>query len=246
MGHPAPKGWNASSPCSGCSLHFTALLQSCPCPRNWFPGKDVDSGCSMKFSRTESNFLIPFFLHEARKCLNNKEIEQWNGEKQGNPSTLSYFLISCIQIEFRPRHAVKAGGLALTLTVTLFCVQTGAGSENWSWQYNLTYLLDNSSTEQHPSVLPWEAPNPNILQTLKSGSPLLLLKEDFGPEMTHMAPSWSFSLHSPCTERAPPLPAPWQHNSFKRDLLQGCQHNPTFTKKDKNKKHLTGRCHGES
>lgn len=82
---------------------------------------------------------------------------------------ISHFLISCIQIELRPRHSVKAGDLALTLAVTLSCVQTGGGSESWSWRYSLTYVLDNSSAEHHPSVLPCEAPNSNMLQTPSQG-----------------------------------------------------------------------------
>lgn len=84
---------------------------------------------------------------------------------------------------------MKAGDLALTMTMALFYVMTRGGSKNWPWLYIITYLLDNSSSEQHPSVLPYEAPNPNTLQAPKSWGQLLLLKDDFGPDIIHVAPS---------------------------------------------------------
>lgn len=156
----------------------------------------------MKFSRNEWNLLILFFLHEARKCFQERNRANARG-KQESPTLFCYFLISCIQIEFRTRLPVKAGDLALTLTMTLvFCVQTGGGSKNRPCLHNLTHLLDNSLSEQHPSVLPYEAPNPNISQTPKSGCQLLL-KDEFGPEIIHTAPSSRFSSKGLCTEFLP-------------------------------------------
>lgn len=185
---------------SGCCLRFATLLSPSQCSWNWFPGHDAYSMCSMKFSRNEWHFLILFFLHEARKCF--QERNRTNArEKQDSPILFCHFLISRIQIEFQTRLPEKAGDLALTLTLTMtlvFCVQTGGGSKNRPCLYNLTYLLDNSLSEQHPS----EAPNPNISQTPKSGRQLLL-KDEFGPEIIHTAPSSSFSSKGLCTEFLP-------------------------------------------
>lgn len=148
-----------------------------------------------------------------------------------------YFPISCMQIKFLPRYSVNAGDLALTLTVTLLYIQTGGGSKIWPWLYQ-PHLLDHSLSEWPPSALPSEALSPNIVQPQ---SRLLLLKDNFVQKQFTLPLLEAF----PQTAHAQsphPLPIPLQHVSFERDLLQGCQHNPTFTEKDKNKKHLTRRC----
>lgn len=107
----------------------------------------------------------------------------------------------------------------------------------WPWLYQ-PHLLDHSSSEWPPSALPYEALSPNIVQPQ---SRLLLLKDNFVQKQFTLPLLEAF----PQTAHAQsphPLPIPLQHVSFERDLLQGCQHNPTFTEKDKNKKHLTRRC----
>lgn len=87
-------------------------------------------------------------------ALKKKETEQREREKQGHPIMLCSSLISRIRIGFRPRLPVKAGDLALPLTVTRFSAQTGAGSKTWPWLCHLTYVLDGQLSEQHPSEHP--------------------------------------------------------------------------------------------
>lgn len=70
--------------------------------------------------------------------------------KYAHPIKFYSFLIPCMLNTFPPRLLVNAGDLALTLTVTLFYVETRGSSKIWPWMYQPNYLLDKPSSEQPP------------------------------------------------------------------------------------------------
>lgn len=152
---------------------------------------------SIKFRRTESNFLILLFL-----CM---KLENVLNKKEANESKICIshqvlFFSNPLYADYTLTKAlsVNAGDLGLTLRVILFYVQTRDSSIIWPWLYQ-----PHLSIGQAITVFSNEAPNPNTGQSPKSGHQLLLLEGDSAPETIHMDPSWSFPWNSTCTKPAP-------------------------------------------
>lgn len=154
---------------------------------------------------TSEIFNSLFFLREARKC-SQQEIEQWKRERQGNPNTLlfsnhplysDWILTKTLQEGWwrcpAPDHDI------------ILCMD-----RDWFWDLALAVqphgLTGRCIVRAAPPVLPCEAPELNISQIPKSAS-VTMIKDDFGPEMIHIAPSWSFPSNSPCSapHALPPL-----------------------------------------